>query len=94
VLWNVSREPGHFEPPVAIIPGPDVQPRPRGVLDAFTCCTFDVTGAWVVAASRGGAIIYYSVIAGEVATSVSVSEVPQVLPSSCRSCWMHCCPAH
>jgi hypothetical protein len=45
---------------------------------AFTCCAFDVSGMWVIAAAQGGAIVYYSLAAKEIAATASVPGIPTV----------------
>ena len=66
--------------------------------EAVACCTFDASGAWLVAASRSGQLRYYSLLANEVAHTATVDCKPTVaLPpfprgTSVVRAWL--CPAH
>jgi len=48
---------------------------PDGML---TCCSWDVTGHWLVAGCRGGILSYYCLTAGSVAASMQLPHTPMV----------------
>ena len=89
MLWDVST--GASAAPVAITTELNPSPSNNGgsgsgssanatgnTARGYTCCAFDVTGNWVVAATRAGGIVYYSMIAGAVAGRAQVHDVPRV----------------
>lgn len=59
----------------AVAVPPTVQPAAN---TAVTCCTFDASGAWLIAASRGGQLRYYSLLAQEVSHRTTVRGEPTV----------------
>lgn len=66
----------------------------KGATPAFTCCTFDTSGTWLIAGLRSGAILHYSLAARSVLHRTDVQQVPQVrfrhMPHELHACEAGC----
>ena len=52
-----------------------------GFQQPITCCTFDVAGSWIVAATAHGELLYHSLLDQQVAKRVALPGPPKVRPS-------------
>ena len=60
---------------------------------AFTCCTFDPSGSWLIAGLRSCSILYYSLAAGAVIHTSTLQHVPRVCVRDCARLGFITCDA-